>query len=103
MSPILAVASADTAPVREAYPNRFKAGQSGNPAGNRGTLQRKAAIREALAAEYNFGGAAAALLPVLVQNLFDAERARSKNDRVRAANAAARLLATVTKRETLWP
>jgi hypothetical protein len=74
---------------------------------NSGYRLRKAAreaIRTALVSEYHFDGAAAAvLLPIITEHLFDAARARKKNDRVRAANAARRLLATVSKRETLWP
>jgi hypothetical protein len=75
--------------------------------GNSGYRLRKAArdlIRDGLLAEYDFASpAASVLLPIIVGHLFDAERARKRVDRVRAANAANRLLRSIPRRDAAPP
>jgi len=82
--------------VNRATDGRFTPGNSGY----RLRKQARDRIRDALTAEYSFSTATAqVLLGVIVGHLFDAQRARKQVDRVRAANAAARLLRGIPKRE----
>jgi hypothetical protein len=86
--------------VHDTATGRFKTGSNGY----KQRLAARDRIRAGLEADYDFTSPTAVLLlPIIVQNLFDAERARRKNDRVRSANAARRLLAQLSKKEPLWP
>lgn len=99
-----AVGSADIVSDRGRYPNRYRPGQSGNRDGYRALLKRRSDIRAGLLAYYDFSSLLhAVLLEIVVKHLNDAGHARTKVDRVRASNAAARLLSTVPRREQEQP
>jgi hypothetical protein len=66
--------------------------------------QARERIRLALLQEFDFSSATSqVLLPVIVGHLFDSTRARKQTDRVRASNAARRLLAGIPRCDSLWP
>jgi hypothetical protein len=79
---------------------QFRPGNSGY----RMRVEARAKIERALLNDFDFSSpAATVLLGIIVQNLFDAQRARSKVDRTRAANTARRLLAGIPRKDSLWP
>ena len=69
--------------------------------GNSEYFAKKARIADRiaqLAADYDPSPSQRQLLPIIARNLDDAERGRTANARVRAANAANRLLRSLRKR-----
>src|SRR5215831_2569625 len=83
-----------TAPAHDEL-GRFRAGNSEY----RARLQRLAERARQLALDLDPSPSQRQLLPIIARHLDDAERARTAERRVRAGNAANRLLRLIPKRE----